>query len=246
MIEKISLPVMTEPGHETEIDFSGKIHMEHITDKPYILIRIDRYIKWPVVRIRKSTKVKKVIEFLERCNNFSGVPEKMKSDRGNAFIKKDYREFSKNKNIETEYSPPMLHTGTKAVDCAKKTLKNFIIANLEDKIGFTESKNQALRGMQFKIHTALKVSPFELHYGRKLRTELTNIVKDIKSYLSDWKTMNISVLPKQIPIYVARNEKRDVTDHILMARKWKIHSCSSHESLKRKPIKPVCGNFQYP
>ena len=62
--------------------------------------------------------------------------------------------------------------------------------------------------MHFTIHTGLKVSPFELHHGRKPRTELTNIIKRNKSYPSDWTTLNLSVPPKQVPIYVARNERR--------------------------------------
>ena len=112
-------------------------------------------------------------------------------------------------------------------------------------MGFTESVNWALRVMRFTIHTGLKVSPSELHHGRKPRSEYTNIVKDNKSYLSDWKTMNVSVPLKQIPNYVARNERREVTDCIKMTTKKKIACCSSHKSPKRKPTRPVSRNFQY-
>ena len=107
------------------------------------------------------------------------------------------------------------------VDRAIQTLKNLIIVNLEDKIRLTEVINRALRVMRFRIHTGLKVSPFELNHGRKLRTELTNTVKDNKSYLSSRTTLHISVPPKEIPIYVARNEKREVMDQIIMDRKRK-------------------------
>ena len=71
--------------------------------------------------------------------------------------------------------------------------------------------------MRYTIHTGIKVSPFELHHGRKPRTELTNKVKDSKSYSCDWETMNVSVPPKQIRIYVARNEKGKETDQIVKA-----------------------------
>ena len=100
--------------------------------------------------------------------------------------------------------------------------------------------------MPFSIHTGLKVSPFELHPGRKPRTELTNIMKGSKSYPSDWKTMNVAVPPKEIPIYVARNKKGEVADYIIMARKRKIPCCSSHNSPKGTPMRTVSGNFQYP
>ena len=57
--------------------------------------------------------------------------------------------------------------------------------------------------------------------------------------------MNVSVSPKQIPIYVAQNEKKEEMDDIVTARK-KTPCCSSHNSPKRKPLKTVSANFQYP
>ena len=122
---------------------------------------------------------------------------------------------------------------------------NLIIANLEEKISFTESINRVFRVMRFTIHSGVTVSPLELHNGRKLRTVLTKINID-KSYFSDWKTMNFSVPPKQISIYVPRNEKRDVTEHMITDTKRKIPCCSSHKSSKTNPIKTVSGNLQYP
>ena len=86
-------------------------------------------------------------------------------------------------------------------------LKTLIIANLEYKISLSESINRVLRVKRLTMHTGLTVSPFELDHGRKPRTELTNIVKDNKSFICDRTTLNVSVPPKQIMIYVARNEK---------------------------------------
>ena len=126
-----------------------------------------------------------MINFLTSNFNLYGIPEKIKSDKGGAFISKEYQEFCKNRNIEIEYCTPRIHTGNGAVERAIQTLKNLIIANLEDGIGITESVNRALRVMRFTIHTGLKITPFELHHGRKPRTELTNIVKDGKTYLSN-------------------------------------------------------------
>ena len=69
-----------------------------------------------------------------------------------------------------------MHTGNGVVE-RSKTSKNLIIANLEDRKNLTESINRALRVMRFTIHTGLKITPFELHHGRKPRTELTNIIR---------------------------------------------------------------------
>ena len=63
---------------------------------------------------------------------------------------------------------------------------------MEDGKSLTESLNRALRVMRFTILTGLNFTPFELHHGRKPRTELTNIVKDGKSYLSNWSELSVS------------------------------------------------------
>ena len=57
--------------------------------------------------------------------------------------------------------------------------------------------------MHFIVRTGLKITPLELHQGRKLTTEFTNILKDEKSYLSpatELMELNIPVAIDQIPI----------------------------------------------
>ena len=73
--------------------------------------------------------------------------------------------------------------------------------------------------MRFTIHTGLKITPFELHHGRKPRTEVTNIIRDGKTVLSNWSEMNISAPSRpKIPIYVGRDADGEITNHIIMAR----------------------------
>ena len=73
--------------------------------------------------------------------------------------------------------------------------------------------------MRFTIHTGLKRTPFELHHGRKPRTELSNIIKDGKTYLSDWSEISISAPNKpKIPIYVGRDADGEITNHIIIAK----------------------------
>ena len=80
---------------------------------------------------------------------------------------------------------------------------------MEDALCLTESVNRALRVIRFTIHTiltGLKVTPFELHHGRKPRTELTNFVKDGNTYLSNWSEMTISAPDRpKLLIHVGRD-----------------------------------------
>ena len=112
-----------------------------------------------------------------------------------------------------------------------------MLTYLEDETDLTESVNQALRVMRFTIHTGLKRTPFELHHGRNPRTELTNIVRDGKTYLSDWSDISISAPNKpKIPIFVGRDSDGEITNHMVMARN-KTEERQTNEgpkSLKKK------------
>ena len=63
----------------------------------------------------------------------------------------------------------------------KSDTKISMLTNLEEGNDSTESINRALRMMRFAIHTVLKRTPFELHHGRKRRTELLNKIKYAKT-----------------------------------------------------------------
>ena len=158
------------------------------------------------------------MNFLKQNFNLYGLPEKIKTDKGGAFISKEYKEFCESKNIEIEYSTSRTHTGTGAIERAIQTLENLISTNLEEIICLTECVNRALNVMRFTIHTGMKITPFELHHGRKLRTELTNVIKDGRSFLSNWSELPVSASNRpKIPIYITRNGDGEVSNHLVMA-----------------------------
>ena len=117
---------------------------------------------------------------------------------------------------------------------------------MEDGENLTESVNRALRVMRFTVHTGLKKTPFELHHGRKPRTELTNIVKDGKTYLSDWSELSVLAPTRpKILIYVGRDADGEITNHIVMAR-TKAEEKQIAEGVKsRKKKNSVSYPFQF-
>ena len=133
--------MLTDSGQEIQIDFTGRLHIRKLNGENQLLIAIDRFSKWPTVKICKTAETKEVINFLKQNFILYGIPEKIKSDKGGAFISKDYTEFCKSNNIEIEYCTPRIHTGTGAVERAIQTMKNLILANLEDNLCLTECVN---------------------------------------------------------------------------------------------------------
>ena len=150
------LEKLSERGQKLQIDFTGKLHNKKLNGEPQILIAIDRFSKWPTAKICKTSDTKEVIGFLSNQFNLNGIPEKIKSDKGGAFISTEYKNFCKSRNIELQYCPPRIHTGNGTVERAKQTMKNLILANIQDGNNLTESVNRALRVMRFTIHTGLK------------------------------------------------------------------------------------------
>ena len=224
------LEKLSESGQELQIDFTGKLHNKKLNGEPQMLIAIERFSKWPTAKICKTSDTKEVIGFLSNQFILYGIPEKIKSDKGGAIISTEYKNFCKSRNIEIQYCPPRMHTGNGTVERAIQTMKNLILANMEDGNNLTESVNRALRAMRFTIHTGLNKTPFELHHGRKPRTELTNILKDGKSFLSDWSELSISA------------PNRPKTDICRKGRRRRNHQPHGDGKNKNRRTATGCGN----
>ena len=112
-------------------DFTGKLRNKNLNCEVQILIAVDRFSKWPTVKICKTSEAKKVINFLTSNFILYGIPEN-NSDRGRVFISKENKQFRKDRNIEIEYCTPRMHVGNGVVERLIQTLKNLKIVNLED------------------------------------------------------------------------------------------------------------------
>ena len=88
---------LTKPCQEIQINFTGKLHNKRINGEVQFLIAVDRFSKWPRAKICKTADTKEVSNFLINSFNLHGIPEKIKSDKGGAFISKEYKVFCKNR-----------------------------------------------------------------------------------------------------------------------------------------------------
>ena len=168
------------------------------------------------------------MEYSKQKIQFVRTSQKMKTDKGGAFISKRHKKCCKSRYNESEYSTLRLHTGIGAVERAILTIKNSITANLENNLGLIESVNRALNVMRFKKHTGLKKK-------RKPRSELTALIKDGKSFLSKWSELSVSSESRsKIPTYVSRNSDGEVSNHIVMVRTKAEENAMTEKSPKKK------------
>ena len=71
---------------------------------------------------------------------------------------------------------PNLHTGTGLVERTIRTIKSLTKANMADSLTFEESIQLAIKTIRQTPHSRLKMTPFQMHFGRKPRTALTNLI----------------------------------------------------------------------
>ena len=205
--EKSKLEPPKYPGEEIQIDFTGNLNSKHLDSSPFILVAVDKNSRWPVAKMCKNTNLDTVITFLREYINVYGVPKTITSDNGSAFISKEYKSFCKEYNIIRKYGTPNLHTGTGLVERTIQSLKNLIKTNLEETQNLRESLNKALYVPRFTIHSEMKKTPFELHFGREPGTKLS----DLKNA--------ISVDVKDLSLYITRNTAGEITDLLVMSKK---------------------------
>ena len=89
------LEKLSEPGQEIQIDFTGKLHNKKLGGETQILIAIDRFSKWPTEKLCKTSETKEVTNFLSSNCNLCGIPERIKSDKGEHSFQKNTDNFVK-------------------------------------------------------------------------------------------------------------------------------------------------------
>ena len=98
----------------------------------------------------------------------------IRTDKGTAFTGREFRDFGKSLNKKVIYRTPYIHTPTGLVERGIKTLKDYLRTNLEEGHDINKALNRSLNFKRNTVHSGLKGTPFERHYGRKPRTELHN------------------------------------------------------------------------
>jgi IS30 family transposase len=72
--------------------------------KKYILVMVDKFIKWIDAKLVASTKAKPVITFISGVVHRYGVPHGTITDSGSNFTAKEVKEWCAKQNINLDYA----------------------------------------------------------------------------------------------------------------------------------------------
>ena len=156
------LPLLTQPGQELQLDYAGPLE-DHKGKKIYLLVAIDRYSKFPSVKVTKSTGGKSTIKFLRIYIETHGIPESIKTDQFSGFKGKANQKFC----------PVGDHRGYGLVERTIQTIKQRLgVMLLDENVQSIKlCLSTIIRDLRWNKQKTIKLSPFEAHFGRLPKTE---------------------------------------------------------------------------
>ena len=216
--EKNKLEISSEPNQEIQLDSAGPIKSKTRGDV-YILVAVDRLSKWPTIQICKNTDSRTVFKFLTKYCSDNGTPRSIRTDNGSCFKSIEIKEFCNRENIKRIRCTPNLHTGTGLVERTIRTIKSLTRAKMADGLIFEESGNLAIKTIRQTPHSKLNMTPFQNHFGHKLRTAITNLIGQPECLLSNWKktlTNHISAQPTEFRMFTFNDSEEEMADYIVL------------------------------
>ena len=106
---------------------------------------------------------------------------------------------------------------------------------MTDGLTFGDSVQLAIKTLRQTPHTKLKMTPFQMHYGRKPRTAITNLIGQPQCLLSNWKktsTKYISAQPTELLVFTINDSEGEMADHLILNDTRK-RACSVRPDFKQ-------------
>ena len=138
-----------------------------------MLVAIDRYSKFPSIKIIKSTGGKSSTKFLRSYIDIREIPESIRTDQFSGFKSKTMRKYCSDNNIEQKFCPVGDHRGCGLVERTIQTIKRRLGVKLLDE-NVTSIKfclSTIIRDLRWSKQKTKQMSPFEAHFGRLPKTE---------------------------------------------------------------------------
>ena len=176
--------------------YSAKKHK-----KSYILASVDRYSRYPHAKVYHNCDAETAIEYLNQYIKFHGIPRNIKCDQAQAFKWRQFEIYCKNNNIKLILSPVGDHRATGMIERLIQTIKRRLSVLNNDtnwsQITLADKIAEIIQEIKLIKNTTTKIAPYTAHFGRKINTQLSNIItkpshnnlsyKNIKNFYLDKK-----------------------------------------------------------
>ena len=146
-------------------------HGRPYPDGPYNLVLIDKRTRYPVVESVSSTNFQTNKERLKHIFATCESPRRIKSDNGQPFNSKEFKEFAKQEGFQHHRVTPLHPRANDEVERFMQTLNKIgQIASLQGK-----DRLERLIAYRSTPHPATGIAPYEATRGAAVRTKLDRI-----------------------------------------------------------------------
>ena len=228
---------MSEPNQEIQLDFAGPIKSK-TRGNVYVLVAVDRFSKWPTAQICKNTDSRTVLKFLTKYCSDNGTLRSKRTDNGTCFNRNEFKEFCNRENIKRIRCTPNIHTGSGQVERTLRTIESLMRANMADGLIFEGSVNLAIKTIRQTPHSELNMTPFQMHFGRKPCTAITNLIGQPECLLSNRKktlTNYISAQPTEIQMFTINDSEGEMAYYIVL----------NDSKKKARSVSPELKQYQF-
>lgn len=163
-------PLPNNAWEHLVIDFAGPY-----PDGKYVLILIDEYSRFPIVKIIPSLNCHTVTKELRTIFTTFGLPLRLKSDNGAPFNSHEFVNFAKELSFIHHRVTPIWPEANGMAERGVQNLKKTIMAAHLEKRDVSTEIDSFLLNYRATPHTTTGISPFEALYGRKIRTSIPHI-----------------------------------------------------------------------
>ena len=153
---------------------------------------------------------------MEEYVTLNDLPQTIRTDKSTAFTGKLYKKLYKSLNIILIYGTPYIHTPIGLMERGIRTPEEYLRTNLEEGHNMNDSLSRSLNVMRTTVHSSIKETQFERHYGRKSRAEIHKYLS-----VSPNKHYNVSARPETLQVYFLPNGN-GVYDQLVMKAPRKL------------------------
>ena len=164
-------------NEEIQIDFGGPILKDQNKDI-YFLTCINRYSKYPTIRIFEKANGANVVKFLRDFAYTHGIPRTIRLDQATCLVGKQVTNYCNENIINILDAPVGDHRAIGLVERMIQTKKRCLSCmKAENKDLFSTSKaiKQIVSDLRLTKQKTTKITPFEAHFGRPANAPLRNI-----------------------------------------------------------------------
>ncbi|XP_048765085.2 uncharacterized protein LOC125672921 [Ostrea edulis] len=218
-------PQPSGPWTEVSMDFCRPF-----PSGDYLMVVIDEYSRYPVVEILKSISAKSVMTRFDKIFAEFGIPCTLKSDNGPQFNGSEFKQFAEYLGFKHRKITPLWPMANAESERFMRTIEKTIRASNVESKNWKQEIHTFLRNYRATPHCTTKLSPFEILFGRTLKTKLdVEILTERKGEEIETKTdirKNDEKAKMQMKQYAdskseAKFERKQSRDRRLCTRKIK-------------------------